>query len=418
MKDRLITLLGALVALTVVYLLFLQRPPEPPVTRPLSMEPGRNGYLALGRWLQSEGVAVASLQERFDRLAAEDSGFAARGNVLITTMPHVSAVRGSERLPLAEWIREGNTLLVLAALDDTPEWSSPVGGANFLPELTGLTGLLFRQYRGTAQDDVGDDPGLVPAETAVEIEPALAHPLMAGVTSLRGFSDAPSALWSVESAAPFRLTLRVGVERSTGIDALWQLPRDAGQVILVASGTVLANHNIGASDAREFVANLLERHLAADGTVIFDDMHQGVSRLYDAAALFRDPRLRYSAAFVLAAWLIYLLGSSNRFAPPLLAQTSPRQGDFLRAAGGFMARRLDRRAAGLLLFEEWFGEVRRARSLPQQAQPPWPELQATPTLPRSTYEELHASYERLTNGRTVNLPRLHNTLKPAREAIG
>jgi hypothetical protein len=83
-----------------------------------------------------------------------------------------------------------------------------------------------------------------------------------------------------------------------------------------------------------------------------------------------------------------------------------------------MARRLDRRAAGLLLFEEWFGEVRRARGLPQQAQPPWPELQATPTLPRSTYEELHASYERLTNGRTVNLPRLHTTLKLAREAIG
>ena len=118
-----------------------------------------------------------------------------------------------------------------------------------------------------------------------------------------------------------------------------------------------------------------------------------------------------------AAWFVYILGSSNRLAPPRTARSAPRQGDFVAAAGGFMARRLDRRATGLLLIEEWLDEVRRARGLPRGA-PLWAELEATPTLARRVHEELHAFQGALTSGRAVNLVRLHNTLKEAREAIG
>ena len=95
----------------------------------------------------------------------------------------------------------------------------------------------------------------------------------------------------------------------------------------------------------------------------------------------------------------------------------PRQADFLAAAGGFMARRLDRRDAALLLLEDWFEEVRRRRGA-EGAVPPWQEIEATPTLARPLYEELRESYERLQSRRTVDLVRLHNVLKAAREAIG
>jgi hypothetical protein len=82
-----------------------------------------------------------------------------------------------------------------------------------------------------------------------------------------------------------------------------------------------------------------------------------------------------------------------------------------------MARRLDRRAAGLLLMNEWFDEVRRQRGIAGTAAP-WAELEATPALGADVYTELRHAHERLTNGRPVGLLRLHNLLLKAREAIG
>jgi hypothetical protein len=450
MRDRLVTLLGALLALAVVYALFFQRPGAPPVTKPLSIEAGRNGYLALRNWLEAEHVKVVSLRDRYPKLLT-DTTLAESGNVLIVTMPFNTALRASEVPPFGEWLGRGNTVLLLAALDDSPEWLTTQNQVDFQDQLAELTALRFMTPRFAARnrgaqraapaadedDDADQEAGtagkpLVPASaaaaarsrrapiperTAVELEPVARHPLLEGVKSLHGYSDQVSEVWVLRERARASLVLRLATERSTGVDAFWQMPRGRGQLLLSASGSLLANRNIGEGDARELVRNLLRYHLGADGAVIFDDMHHGLSSLYDASALLGDTRLRYTIWFVLAAWLVYILGSSNRLAPPRLPRSVPRQGDFVAAAGGFMARRLDRRAAGLLLIEEWLDEVRRARGLPQSAAL-WAELEATPTLARRVYEELHASHRALEEGRAVDLVRLHNTLKEARGAIG
>ncbi len=451
MRERLVTLLGALGALAVVYLLFLHRPSAAPVSRPLSVEAGRNGYLAVASWLKGQGVPVVSWRQRFSAL--EDAReFPGTGNILVSTMPYQTPLRSDEFLALRKWIDAGNTVLVLAALDDTPEWSSAVAGVYFMRDLAWVTGLTFGVYRGEsadapqgdggdaaadddptptagadpapADDDTGGAVGrnsagksLVDAQTAVELEPVAAHPLLDRVDSLHGFSDARSELWQAANPTPGRLVLRLAAEGSHGVDALWQLPSERGQVLLSASGTWLTNRNVAEGGARDFVANLLAYHLGSGGAVIFDDMHQGLSVLYDAAALVRDPRLTQTVYFLLAAWLVYLLGAASRLAPPARAVKVPRQADFLAAAGGFMARRLDRRAAALLLFDEWFAEVRRRRGK-EGTTPPWAEIEATPTLGRSLYRELRESFERLQSGRAVDLVRLHNTLRAAREAIG
>jgi hypothetical protein len=133
--------------------------------------------------------------------------------------------------------------------------------------------------------------------------------------------------------------------------------------------------------------------------------------------LLRDARLRSTIWFVLAAWLVYVLGASNRLAPPRMPRSVPKQGDFVAAAGGFMARRLDRGAAGRLLLDEWLDEVRRARGLPRGTSL-WPELESTPTLARGVYEELHEYDRTLARGGTVDLGSLHNALLKAREGIG
>jgi hypothetical protein len=445
MKDRLITLLGALLALGLVYALFFQRPGGPKATQPLSIEAGRNGYLGAWNWLAQQGVPVRSLRERYSTLL-DDGSLRSDGNVLIVTMPFRTPLRNTEVPPLQTWIRQGNTLLILAALDDTPEWL-PITGPEFVTNLVSLTGMRFRTTREAApggnerggvdatadeRPDGGADranrtradvspfaftPPPIAAQTAIDLQPVAEHPLLEGVESLRGFSDGPSEVWRGTYPDDDRLALRLAFETSSGLDAMWQLPRGRGQVVVAASGSLLANRNIGEGDARRFVANLVRYHLAPGGAVIFDDMHHGLSSLYDASAFLRDPRLRHTIWFVLAAWLIYILGSSNRLAPPRPARSAPRQGEFLAAAGGFMARRLDQCAAGLLLIDEWLDDVRRARGLPRGA-PVWTELERTPALARGVYEELHGMHRRLARGTAVDLVRLHNALKQAREAIG
>lgn len=450
MRDRLVTLLGALLALTVIYALFFQRGGEPPKTKPVSTEAGRNGYLALWNWLERGHVKVVSLRDRYPKLLA-DAALTESGNVLVVTMPFNTPLRASEVPSFDEWVTRGNTVLLLAALDDSPEWLTAGNQADFQNELAELTALRFMTPRAAVRDrgaqpgakaddadegadqeaETGEKPR-VPASAAaaarsrrapiaertrIVLEPVAGLPLLEGVKSLVGYSDQVSELWVLRDRVRTKLILRLATESSSGVDAFWQVPRGRGQLLLSASGSLLANRNIGEGDARELVRNVLRYHLGPGGAVIFDDMHHGLSSLYDASALLNDARLEYTIWFVLAAWLVYILGSSNRLAPPRAPARVPRQGDFVAAAGGFMARRLDRRAAGLLLIEEWLDEVRHARGLPPEASP-WAELEATPTLARRVYEQLHAFHRTLEEGRAVDLVRLHNTLREARGAIG
>lgn len=428
MKERALTSVGAAAALLAFYVLFFQKTPQTPITRPQSTETGRNGYAAIASWLEDGGVPVATLRRRFESLSGPDASYAPRGNLLITTMPHLIPARANEVEALHAWIAHGNTLLVLAALDDTPEWTVP--SASFLQQLAAVTGLTFTAAGAEAEGSAAGPentrarppepfgPPPVAAGSEIVLRPTGEHPLLAGVESLHAVSDAPSALWIERPAGADPLVVRLAAERETGLDALWERAEGSGRIIVCASGSLLTNHVVARSDAGVFLGNLVRYELAPGGTVIFDDMHQGLSVLYDPAAFFRDSRLHATLLFLGAAWLAYVLGSSNRLGAPAVPETAPRQRDFLEAVGGFMARRLDRRDAGLLMFEEWFDEIRKRRGLPRRGGPPWESLSATPTLSRETVAVLERAYARLEDGRGVDLMWLHNLINKARKAIG
>jgi hypothetical protein len=401
MNDRLVTAAGALLALLIVYAMFFQKEQPAPYTRPLSTETGRNGYSALRSWLEAGGVTVVGLTQRFDRLLDADeplSGpgdaprgpgdalrgaaetlrgagqvrgletLSAAGNVLITTVPHRFVARVGEASALRRWIRDGNTLLVMAALNDTPEWVG-ADARTVRTHIGALTGVAFSVHRPDDGDDGAREEPLVPAGARVEFRP-VAHPLMEGVERLGAVSDEASAIWLATDWDRRRPLLRLADEAITGIAAVWQQPAGDGHVIVVSSAALLANHAVADSDAGRFVANVLRHHLGAGGTVIFDDMHQGLSSLYDPAAFYGDPRLHATLLFLVGGWLAWLLGSSSRLTPPGPPRAAPRHGDFLAAAGGLLARRLDRRNAGLLMLEDGFNEIRRARGLPAGGVPP------------------------------------------------
>ena len=97
MKDRLVTLLLALAAFALCYVLIFPKPHTNAAAsaRPLSSEGGPSGYLGAWRWLAAEHVPVESLRERFEVLPLGHLPRAS-GNIMLTTLPHEVPVRNAE----------------------------------------------------------------------------------------------------------------------------------------------------------------------------------------------------------------------------------------------------------------------------------------------------------------------------------
>jgi hypothetical protein len=418
MNDRIVTAVGAGAAVLIVYGLVFGSGSAPPVTRPLSNEAGRNGYLALGEWLASADIDVVSFRQRFEQLGDGASGLAATGNVLLTTMPYSYDVRETELQALNGWIRQGNTLLVMAALNDSPEWLPLADESSFLFDLRAVSGLDFRVYLNDG-DESRTEAANFGAGQSVVFEP-IAHPLLAGVAQLQGYSDDPTSKWIAVPNEPYadRPFLRLARDAATGSDAAWEIAAGEGRIIVVASASLLTNEQIANADNAVLIDNIVADHVAADGAFIFDDIHHGLTSLYDPAAFFADSRLHATIGFLIAAWFVYLLAATNRIAPVKAQAPEPSPTDLLAAVGGFMARRLGPHEAGLLMFDEWFDELRRRRGLTDSAEPPWHEIEASPALNGKLRERLRDNYDRLEQGRSVDLVSLHNLILKAREAIG
>ena len=118
------------------------------ISLPLSTDAGEDGYAALWRWLNLQNLPVRALRQPFTRL--EDGAFSpvGTGNVLFTTVPHRVVVRADELSALERWIERGNTLVVAAALDDTPAWALSAG-PSFLSSLARMTFLRFEPIQAS-----------------------------------------------------------------------------------------------------------------------------------------------------------------------------------------------------------------------------------------------------------------------------
>ena len=149
MKERLVTLALALGALALFAAMFLRSASGPglagEVPRPLTTEHRGNGYFAAMSWLAADGVPAISLRERFGALPRR-TDLAKSGNLLVVTLPAATEFRTEEFLPLDAWVRAGNTLLVLAALADDPDWARGRAGL-VISDLDLLTGLEFETTR-------------------------------------------------------------------------------------------------------------------------------------------------------------------------------------------------------------------------------------------------------------------------------
>lgn len=426
MKERLVTLVCALGALALFMGMFFHRD-EPgmggkEVTRPTTQERGANGYHAAMEWLIAEHIRTISLRDRFDKLP-QQKALAPTGNLLVVTLPATTVFKTEEFRPLDRWVRAGNTLLVLAALSDNPEWAFSLGSMTS-GDLNLLTGLEFettrmREMRAMHRAVAGTkeagskEPGWSAAgskQRGLQLSAAMrhfseprpatlvpnrGHVYFRGVRSVIALSDYDPQSWTVK--VPYEgFVLELGRQRETAEGALWTRPLGDGRIVVSLFGTLFTNRALGLADNARLLSNIIGTELKPQGAVLFDDVHQGLGANYDPARFYRDPRLHLSIGIIALLWLAWVLGAT-RLRVPTTAAAVPREAELVRASGRFLARVLTPTAAARRMFDHF---LRRW---------PWELLERSSRLAAADLQQLRAWYSQLDRSR-VPLAGLHNLL--------
>jgi hypothetical protein len=406
-KQRLLTLALALGALLLFYQLFLPKPAPQfaQASQPLSTDSGPDGELAMWRWLNSQGIPVRSLRVRYDQLKAGAGG--GTGNVLVTLLPHRVLVHTDEWLPLVKWINSGNTVLVLAALDDTPRWATGDDAA-FRRELLNLTLIRFEAAPKDSSKSNPPDLRKMLEAPDITLEQRGAHPLLANVRSVHASSELPASRWQ---GTPFHneMPLALMQRADSAAPEMWLSRRGAGQVILLSVASAFSNREIDQADNAQLLANVIAWSRAPHGRVIFDDAHQGLTDYYDAHAFFADPRLHHTLWWLVALWLAFVLGPL----PLRSAFSSWNPVDetlLIDASGRFYSNAVTRGEAARRLLENFFNRLRRRLNLPENGAPLWQWLDSQAAVSSEQRALLQSLFAKAYAEERVDLAKLQNLL--------
>jgi Domain of unknown function (DUF4350) len=413
-KQRAATLLLVIGALVVFYALFFPKPGglDNSAPLPLSTENGPDGLAGLRQWLLLAHVPVASLRERYDRLDRLTP--AGTGNVLITSLPQRLPMNTPETAALGRWVERGNTLLVLAALDDTPRWAAGAG-AELLAELARMTRFDFFQRDASRSASLRS---LLGSSTLVA-QPRGQHPLLMGVHEVQDVSALPAARW-IGSPAAGAAALAIAERRAARADQrdalVWVAPRLAGQEIVCAFAAAFSNAQIAQADNARLLANIIAWSRAPAGRVIFDDAHQGLVDFYDPQAFFSDPRLHDTLWWILLLWLVWVLGSQTlRSQEGVLRPVDETA--LIEASGRFYGAQVSAHEAATRLLANFFDEIHRRLRQAQDGSPPWQWLAEQSAVAPATLAALRDCHARLQAGGRVNPGYVQNLLAQIRRSI-
>lgn len=428
MKDRLITLVGGLFALYLVISLLV--PPSQPdyASYPLSIDRDQHGLALLYEWLGNNNIPLHSSRQRYDDLASQ-AKMSDVGNIMIISLPLKIEAREEELSSLRQWIAQGNTVLILAAHGDSPNWAASHQINNRYPSFPLLSSLGFNisfDLKDDATDENSQEDDKVkslykainPSEATNQtlIPAGINNPAIQSVMVKRRQSKQVNWILSPRERPRASRVLLAEAENQDAA-AMWQVRIGSGNIIVSRYADLFSNHWLEKAHNARLFDTLLLQHLAEDGFVIFDDMHQGLTELYNPDAFYSDPRLHNTLWFLFGFWLLYLIGHSNKLAPPLDKPRQTHAADFIRAMGGLFARRLSNATTALGLMRAFFNEVRRQYGLPLNSEPVWELLSEAPRINQQQLLALQACYTTAQENKKQNLIKLHNHLRHSRKSL-
>jgi Domain of unknown function (DUF4350) len=431
MKDRLLTIAGGLLAfaLVVILLVPVERDDSGRISRPLSTDRGGAGLQGLKRWIEQGGVVTDVLRRRYTALTSSFE-LSLQGNLLIVSLPQRTPSRLAERRALRSWLAQGNSALVLVAAGNVPRWTMG-SDASSTGDFLGSFGFELAMQRDNEEEKAAKGDGQVEdsirsprtnleawlAGEPVALLPRFRHPLTRDVATVSARSLAALERgWNLTATTRGRVVLPLLAEADNGA-AFWEARVGTGRMWVSRYSDLFANAGLGEADNARFMANLLAAALGPNGRVIFDDMHQGATDLYDARAFFSDPRFVNTMIFMAGFWLLYLGGRSRRLAPAREAVSRYYAADLARAMAGFFVRRLSAVTVARQLFAFFFNDIRSRYGLPANGQPVWSMLSGMSRVSTHDINGLRTHYERAAAGRKPNLSALARLMQRTRESL-
>ncbi len=425
MKDRLITLFGGLFALYIV--IALLAPPSQPdyASYPLTTDREQHGMALLYEWLGKNNIPLHSSRQRYDDILGQ-AKIPDTGNMMVISLPLKIKARKAEIASLRQWIAQGNTVLILAAHSDSPSWATNQQ-TNWVYSKFPLLSALGFNISVDVESEITDKEedkaqslykalkATEPSESSI-VAAGINNPAIKSVIVKQRQSKQTNWILSPrESKRGSRVLLTESENKDSA--ALWQIRIGSGNLIVSRYADLFSNQWLTKGDNARLFDTLLQQHLAKDSYVLFDDMHQGLTELYDPDAFYSDSRLHNTLWFLLGFWLLYLIGHSNRLAPPLSHPRKHHAADFIRAVGGLFARRLSNATTALGLIRAFFNEVRQQYGLPMNNEPVWQLLDEAPRINKKQLISLQAAYSTAQQNKKQNLIKLHNQLRSTRKSL-
>jgi len=349
MKNRNIVYIRVLlVVLSIVVLLaFINRSPQRTLHDtwlPSSFNPVGAGNMALFQTLQELNWPVERWREPLSRLSNYGSG-----NVLIITRSQQgSRVSFSEQEIdlLDDWVKKGNTLLLLGALG---EWDDT---------------RMFLEQIGFAPSDkpnsVSDflEPFEQETEHPMEIQPAT------------GANQTGTMILPRSTPLPVTFPAKAKLLwQNQGEPFLVDVPRGAGHVICGASDQLLSNSFLVKGDNLTIVLQLLTPGGQPPHHLFFEESHHGFSAVYAMVRLLGHPGVRFAGMLALLGALAFLGTSLVRFGPviPLHRETGRSTLEFVDSIADLYLRADQRNDTIKYLFVETHHRVLHRLNLPPTA---------------------------------------------------
>ena len=420
MRERLLSLVLALLALLLFAGLFIEPKPQKQLTMPSSADRREHGLSALSAWLSARDIPVHSWRKRWFEL---DQQFRF-GHVLLSHAPYRvqnietrawtraehAYVESREADGIRNWVAQGNTL-VLALTQLDPDSASPAKrralssaareaalAEIFAWELLGTAAQPEKPVDRSAELDARaqalhrlklDLPGVAfelegehlawdaQVQTALRFQAVSGEPRCSAPTVRPGKSKAKPRSCPVQP-----LSAALPILRSARDDSAvgWWLPFGRGNVVVLSYGGIFRNGELARGGNASLAETLLRHFLKPGGRVLFDDYRYGLSEVYDPKTLMKDPRLHATLLIAGLFWLLYAVGRSNRILPISDPRRRFTSASFALALSDYFARQLSPRELAQALAGHFLERTGQQFGLNGTTAAVWARLQQEPRL--------------------------------------
>ncbi len=349
MKRDVVYIRVLLVIISIVVLLaFINRSPRnvhKDTWLPSSYNPVGSGNMAFFQTLQELDWPVERWREPLSRLSHYGTG-----NVLVITRSRIgSRVNFSEEETdlLDDWVAQGNTLLLLGALDawdDTRQllWKNSVVLEAKRDSVTSLFAPIIPK-NGRSVDALPTAESGLKDDLVLPDDPPFPPTLLPKSTHV---------LWHQQGQADV-------------ID----IPRGAGHIVCVSSADLLSNDWLGKKDNLAIVLHLIAPSGQAPNHLFFEESHHGFTAVYALGRLLAHPGVRFAGMLALLGALAFLGSSLVRFGPviPLHREAGRSTLEFVDSIADLYLRADQRNETMKYLFTETHQRILHRLNLPTSA---------------------------------------------------